>query len=224
MRRLNWICRLARFHRVPHRLRVVRRARDGTDRIVITPGTGCILLACSVLTGCEPLLGVGRAGFGPETSSVSAGPPAETRRADLPHGSFEVERVRMRVTVRAQAAYRVAVLEALSEEFGFDLVVYDVPAWAVSVDVKEVDLVQALAAVLEGTPYTLRYGPNEEDQQHALLAVEFGSPPPKRWQPISGTEAAATSSGTSAASAERRRTTRTVPGAGRRVPIPRPGR
>ena len=171
MRYSHWV---SRSQRVPHRLRVARGL--SVVGIVRTLGTGCILLACSLLMGCEPLLGGGRAVFGKEATSVSAGPPAETGLEDLRHGSFEVERVQMRVTVRAQAAYRVAVLEALSEAFGFDLVVHDVPAWAVSVDVKEVELVQALAAVLEGTPYTLRYGTNEETQQHALLAVEFGSP------------------------------------------------
>ena len=176
MARLNWVFRFVRSHGVPHRLRGKHPLRGPTDRIVSTPGTGSIVFACVLLIGCEPLLGVGRAALGQEASSVSAGPPADNGLGDLRHGSFEVERAQMRVTVRAQAAYRVAVLEALSEAFGFDLVVHDVPAWAVSVDVKDVELVQALAVVLEGTPYTLRYGTNEETQQHALLAVEFGSP------------------------------------------------
>ena len=140
----------------------------------------CGVIACAVLLGCEPLLGVGREVVGSADHSVSAGPPlqpvAGSERSGFRHGSFVVEREEDRVTVRAHSAYRVAVLAALSEDFDFDLVVHDIPAWAVSVDVESVELAQALGAVLEGTPYTLRYGENEETEQHGLLAVEFGKP------------------------------------------------
>jgi len=82
------------------------------------------------------------------------------------------------VTVLANRAPRMLVLQDLARQAGFELATQagERPTGSVTLRAVEVPLERALAGLLEGVPYTLHYGADTEGGEAGLVRVAFGAP------------------------------------------------
>jgi len=79
-----------------------------------------------------------------------------------------------RVTVRCKGLLQLAVLEQLAEQAGFEIVAGKTHARPITLQIERASLVDAIASVLDGLSYTLRYDLDEASGARILARVEIG--------------------------------------------------
>jgi hypothetical protein len=91
-----------------------------------------------------------------------------------PHGKAYVEYSDGRVTVRSDGSLQLAVLEQLAAQAGFEIIVRRTEARPITLDIERASLIDAIALILDGLPYTLGYEFDEASETRMLARVEIG--------------------------------------------------
>jgi hypothetical protein len=115
----------------------------------------------------------------PVAAPAAAAAPAESVDSSplLPAGGIEVALTEHGVTVRANQAPRHEVLKKLGEAARFAVVsgLVKQEIVLVSVDLVDRPVEEAIRAVLQQTPYELRYDLDPKDRRHVLSVVTMGN-------------------------------------------------
>ena len=91
-----------------------------------------------------------------------------------PHGKAYVEYSDGRVTVRCDGSLRLAVLEQLAAQVGFEIVAGKTDTQRITLQIERAALVDAIALILDGLSYTLGYDLDEASGTRILARIEIG--------------------------------------------------
>jgi hypothetical protein len=118
-------------------------------------------------------------GCGPrEASDTAATTPADSETApdrELPQpGEVDVEYSNGLATVRSNGALRLAVLEQLAAQAGFEITAEKIDAQPITLQIERVSLIEAIASILEGLAYTLEYKFDEASKTRMIARIKIG--------------------------------------------------
>jgi hypothetical protein len=125
--------------------------------------------------GAAALLAVSACG-GEPPAATDAGAGSAAGAAAGPASGAPVRFAAGRVSLVRDQALALAILEEVAGAAGFELVVGPVTARTISLRLDEVPLVEAIGALLEGTPFRAEYAVDPQTGAHRLARLVVGEP------------------------------------------------
>jgi len=88
-------------------------------------------------------------------------------------GKAHVEYSDGRVTLRSEGSLRLAVLEQLAAQAGFEIIAGKIDAQPITLQIERAALVDAIALILDGISYTLEYDFDEASETRVIARVKI---------------------------------------------------
>jgi hypothetical protein len=124
------------------------------------------------------LVAIGTGCGSQEASDPVATPLIDSRTAPdrslSTEGKAHVEYSDGRVTLRSEGSLRLAVLEQLAEQAGFEIIAGKIDAQPITLQIERAALVDAIALILDGISYTLEYDFDEASETRVIARVKIG--------------------------------------------------
>jgi hypothetical protein len=89
-------------------------------------------------------------------------------------GKAHVEYSAGRVTLHCDGSLRLAVLEKLAAQAGFEIIAGKIAAQPITLQIERAALVDAIALILDGIAYTLEYDFDEASETRVIARVKIG--------------------------------------------------
>lgn len=109
----------------------------------------------------------------PDTTT-EIGSQSASDRQNFPTRKSYVEYSNGRVTIRSDGSLQLAILERLADQVGFEIVAGRTTARRISLQIERVSVIDAIAAILDGSNYTLGYDRDDASGTQILARVEIG--------------------------------------------------
>jgi hypothetical protein len=107
-------------------------------------------------------------------TTTETGTRSASDRQKSPTRKFYVEYSDGRVTIQSDGSLQLAILERLATQVGFEIVAGRTTAKPISLQIERVSVIDAIAAILDGSTYTLRYDLDDASGTRTLARVEIG--------------------------------------------------
>jgi aminopeptidase N len=123
------------------------------------------------------LVAIGTGCGSQEASDPVATPLIDSRAPDRSlstEGKAHVEYSDGRVTLRSEGSLRLAVLEQLAAQAGFEIIAGKIDAQPITLQIERAALVDAIALILDGISYTLEYDFDEASETRVIARVKIG--------------------------------------------------
>jgi hypothetical protein len=127
-----------------------------------------ILALAAIASGCGS-----QETIEPDTTT-EIGSQSASGRQNLPTRKSYVEYSDGRVTIRCDGSLQLAILERLADQVGFEIVAGRTAARAISLRIERVSVIDAIAAILDGSTYTLGYDRDDASGTRILARIEIG--------------------------------------------------
>jgi len=132
----------------------------------------------TALLTAAALVAIGTGCGSQEAPDPVATTPTDSRTAPdrslATEAKAHVEYADGRVTLRSEGSLRLAVLEQLAAQAGFEIVAGKIDAQPITLQIERAALVDAIALILDGLSYTLEYEFDEASKTRTIARVKIG--------------------------------------------------
>jgi len=143
---------------------ITLRSRRSLNRLTLLT----IVALAAIASGCGP-----QETIEPDTN-IEIGSQSASDRQNFQTRRSYVEYSDGRVTIRSDGSLQLAILERLADQVGFEIVAGRTTARPISLQIERVSVIDAIAAILDGSPYTLGYDRDDASGSRVLARVEIG--------------------------------------------------